>query len=70
MCKTEQYLDDETRYAAERRIVNPQSLPVLDVPDLLELIHEVTDAAARCANQYPECPMRRRVMWRPQRPCF
>jgi len=32
--------------AAERRIVNPQSLPILDVSELLELIHEITDPAA------------------------
>ena len=32
--------------AAERRIVNPQSPPILDVPELLELIHKVADAAA------------------------
>jgi hypothetical protein len=32
--------------AAERGIVNSQSLPILDVPELLELIHEVADAAA------------------------
>src|SRR6266849_2520246 len=32
--------------AAERRIVNPQSLPILDVSELLELIHEITDSAA------------------------
>jgi hypothetical protein len=32
--------------AAERRIVNPQSPPILDVSKLLELIHKVADAAA------------------------
>jgi hypothetical protein len=32
--------------AAERRIVNSQSLPILDVSELLELIHKITDAAA------------------------
>ena len=32
--------------AAERRIVNSQSLPILDVTELLELIHEVADAAS------------------------
>ncbi len=32
--------------AAERRIVNPQSLPILDVSELLELIHKITDPAS------------------------
>ena len=32
--------------AAERRIVNPQLFPILDVPKLFELIHKMTDAAA------------------------
>src|SRR4029077_6612416 len=32
--------------AAERRIVNQQSLPILDISELLELIHEITDPAA------------------------
>jgi hypothetical protein len=34
------------QHAAERRIVNSQSLPILDVTELLELIHKVVDAAA------------------------
>ena len=32
--------------ASERRIVNSQFLPILDVTELLEFIHEVTDAAS------------------------
>jgi hypothetical protein len=32
--------------AAKRGIVNSQSLPILDVPELLELIHKITDPAA------------------------
>ena len=34
--------------------MNSQSLPVLDVTELLELIHKVADAASGGANQSPE----------------
>ncbi len=37
--------------------MNSQSLPILDVAELLELIHKVVDAASCGANQSPECPL-------------
>ncbi len=41
----------------QRRTVNSQSLPILDVPSLLELIHKITNPAPGRANQSPECLM-------------
>jgi hypothetical protein len=45
------------QYAAERRIVNSQSFPILDIAELLELIHKVVDAASCGANESPEGPL-------------